>query len=190
MAEATFDVEAKIPEGAPAKSVNEMLQALLEERFGLVQHGENKEVAGFALVVGKNGPKLKPAAPPDPEAAKPKGQAELMAQLQKNMKSMQSAREAMPPGTPGESWSRWGNPAATMEDLANHLEGVVHRPVVDMTSLEGKYDVRLEMRWPSDGAPESGVSSALAEMGLKAEPRKISVTTIVVDKISKTLTEN
>ncbi len=35
-----------------------MLQALLEERFGLKTHREKKEVAGYALVLAKTGPKL------------------------------------------------------------------------------------------------------------------------------------
>lgn len=38
-----------------------MLQSLLEERFGLKVHRETQTKQGFALVVDKNGPKLKPA---------------------------------------------------------------------------------------------------------------------------------
>ena len=41
-----------------------MLQSLLEERFGLKVHRDTQTKQGFALVVGKNGPKLKPAEPP------------------------------------------------------------------------------------------------------------------------------
>src|SRR5215469_3879843 len=33
-----FDVDAKLPEGAPAGAVNEMLQSLLEDRFSLRFH--------------------------------------------------------------------------------------------------------------------------------------------------------
>jgi len=40
-----------------------MLQALLAERFKLTVHRESKEHAVYALVVGKNGPKLKESLP-------------------------------------------------------------------------------------------------------------------------------
>jgi uncharacterized protein (TIGR03435 family) len=70
-----FDVQAKMPPDTAAEVKNQMLQTLLEERFGLKVHKESKEVPIYALVVGKNGPKLKPAAelPPNaPGAPQPK----------------------------------------------------------------------------------------------------------------------
>ena len=63
MASERFDVLAKLPEGASREQVPEMLQALLAERFKLTVHRESKEHAVYALVVGKNGPKLKESAP-------------------------------------------------------------------------------------------------------------------------------
>src|ERR1035441_9283141 len=63
MASERFDVLAKLPEGASSGQVPEMLQALLAERFKLSVHRESKEHAVYALVVGKNGPKLKESAP-------------------------------------------------------------------------------------------------------------------------------
>src|ERR1700722_15101648 len=62
-----WDILATLPEGASRDQVPEMLQTLLAERFGLKVNKESKEQAIFALVVGKNGPKLKEAAP-DPDA--------------------------------------------------------------------------------------------------------------------------
>ena len=38
-----------------------MLQALLEERFQLKFHREDRETQGFSLLVAKGGSKLKPA---------------------------------------------------------------------------------------------------------------------------------
>jgi len=37
-----------------------MLQSLLKERFMLAVHRQTKEISGYALVVGKNGTKLRP----------------------------------------------------------------------------------------------------------------------------------
>jgi uncharacterized protein (TIGR03435 family) len=65
-----FDILAKIPEGANKDQVPEMLQALLAERFKLAVHREKRDTPGYALVVGKGGPKLK-EADPDPPAPAP-----------------------------------------------------------------------------------------------------------------------
>ncbi len=65
----------KMPPGTTEDQVNRMLQNLLAERFGLKFHHEAREVAGYELVVGKNGSrKLKPASEPpvgDSKAAPP-----------------------------------------------------------------------------------------------------------------------
>src|SRR5260370_14808764 len=53
-----FDILGKLPEGASPDQVPEMLQELLAQRFKLAVHRETKEHAVYALVVGKNGPKL------------------------------------------------------------------------------------------------------------------------------------
>ena len=43
-----------------------MLQKLLADRFQLNVHRESNEVAVYALVIGKNGPKLKDTASETP----------------------------------------------------------------------------------------------------------------------------
>lgn len=65
-----FNIQGRIPDGATAEQVPEMLQALLAERFKLTIHRESKEHAVYALVVGKGGPKLK-ESPPDAPAPAP-----------------------------------------------------------------------------------------------------------------------
>src|SRR5580700_9269396 len=64
LADQSFDIEAKIAAGTPKEELNGMLQSLLEDRFGLKVHRATKTRPGFALVVGKDGPKLKPSEPP------------------------------------------------------------------------------------------------------------------------------
>ncbi len=56
-----YDVSAKMPPGTPKDQVPAMLQALLADRFKLALHRETKDQRAYFLVVGKNGPKLKPA---------------------------------------------------------------------------------------------------------------------------------
>jgi uncharacterized protein (TIGR03435 family) len=48
-----FDITAKVPD-------EKMLQALLIDRFGLVFHHETQIRAGFALVIARNGVKIRP----------------------------------------------------------------------------------------------------------------------------------
>jgi uncharacterized protein (TIGR03435 family) len=57
---ARFDVVAKIPPNTSPGQVPMMLQTLLAERFKLTAHREQKVMPAYAMVVGKNGPKLKP----------------------------------------------------------------------------------------------------------------------------------
>src|SRR5579862_5790580 len=53
-----FDIVAKMPDGSTVDQAPKMLQALLEERFKLAVHRDNKEHPVLALVVGKGGSKL------------------------------------------------------------------------------------------------------------------------------------
>lgn len=58
-----FNIEAKAEDPAKAtrEEVLQMLQALLAERFQLKFHRETVDRPGFAMVVAKNGPKLREA---------------------------------------------------------------------------------------------------------------------------------
>jgi uncharacterized protein (TIGR03435 family) len=54
-----FDIEATMPEHATKDDAPAMLRALLEERFKLTAHESVEDHKVLALLVGKNGPKLK-----------------------------------------------------------------------------------------------------------------------------------
>jgi uncharacterized protein (TIGR03435 family) len=53
-----YDIVAKAEASVPDDRLMAMLQGLLAERFKLAIHRETKERAVYALVVGKNGPRL------------------------------------------------------------------------------------------------------------------------------------
>jgi uncharacterized protein (TIGR03435 family) len=57
--QAFFSVQAVMPDGATKEQFPEMLQALLAERFHLAVHRETRDNPAYALIVAKNGPKLK-----------------------------------------------------------------------------------------------------------------------------------
>ena len=55
-----YDIEAVAASPFKPGEYRAMLQSMLTERFGLVIHRETKDKAGYALVIGRNGPKLPP----------------------------------------------------------------------------------------------------------------------------------
>lgn len=74
-----------------------------------------------------------------------------------------------------------------LTSLAKSLGGEVHRTVIDKTGLTARFDLKLQ--WSKDESPNSGedvlpsVFTALQEqLGLKLEPGKGPVETLVVDR--------
>ncbi len=186
-----------------------MLMNLIVERFHLVFHHESREVAGFELMVGKNGSKLKvstladqsplgPALPPEPVPTKT--DADGFPRLDHPGVAMTMK---MAPNSKG--------PTIYLTFRAQGLDGLAHtigeelgRPVVDKTGLAGKYDFKLEFV-PADGPPvlsAQGVPDALddsgpgiltatqQQLGLKLEPKKVPLDMFVIDSVDKVPTEN
>ena len=146
---ATYDVTAKVPRGASRSDFRLMLQALLDKRFGLIYHWAPRSVPSYDLVVAKTGPKLLPAAPPNP------GTADQVAEVPR-WRPGQPWPE-LPPGVP--RMLHWAPPATdggfnyhvaarmeSVDDLAEFLEdySVVDRPVENRTGLKGAYDFTLD----------------------------------------------
>jgi uncharacterized protein (TIGR03435 family) len=194
LSDQSFDIEAKVPDGAPTEALNAMLQSLLEERFGLKVHRNTRRGQGFALVVGKNGPKLKPAEPPPTPAQ------ELTAEEQKGKtieygetllaamkKRVRENREGGTPLGDGYNFETW--PSITTEQFASRLARFAEAPVVDKTGFTGKYSVFMET-WKNADVPGGTVFDAVEKLGLKLEPRKVTFETVVVDQVSKTPTAN
>ncbi|MGA2270265.1 MAG: TIGR03435 family protein [Bryobacteraceae bacterium] len=161
MASERFDVLAKLPEGASRDQVPEMLQALLAERFKLAVHRESKERAVYALVVGKNGPKLKESSPdadaPAPDGANGGAGAPLVlgganpqVRVTGRGENTSVVVSGGPSGTVHMSMGpngalRLETPKMTLAALADLLSRFVDRPVVDMTELSGTYQVALDL---------------------------------------------
>ena len=157
-----FDIMAKIPEGASKDKVPEMLQALLADRFKLTAHRESKERPAYALVVGKNGPKLKeaepdPAAPPAADPAAPPGKGifvvgspEGQVRIEPNrdgrgasISSPQLGQMKVSVGEGGMMRMEFARISMTM--LADTLSRFAGKPVIDMTELKGNYQIALDL---------------------------------------------
>lgn len=190
LSDQVFDIEAKLPDGAPKEELNAMLQCLLEERFGLKVHRSTQTRPALALKVGKDGPKLKPAIP-GPAPAQELNEEEQRAQVEKLQAGLAAMRkrsqETLSSGTPlsafiSESWR-----SITPEEIAAQLVRFADAPVIDQTALTGAYSVTIEISKNADGPT---VFDAVEKLGLKLEPRKVTIETLVVDQVSKTPTAN
>jgi uncharacterized protein (TIGR03435 family) len=204
---ARFDIVAKLPDGESKDLVPEMLQTLLADRFKLAVHRDTKEHAIYALVVGKGGPKLKPAEEPVGNGA---------------------ALADKPGGGPGRGEPPRGAvymmmdpagahlkaPSVTLAALAEMISRFTERPVVDMTGVQGQYDFDLvfspetmrgapgggRMMMPPGGGehpaseapaePAASIYESVQRYGLKLEPRKAPMEILTVDHMEKEPTEN
>ena len=157
-----------------------MLQALLAERCKLVVHREMKTRSIYAIVVGKNGPKLKAAETSDLDALQTK---------HPNATTVPGGGGMVGGGKNGGS----GLYGATIGTLALALTYPAGRPVVDKTGLTGRYDFDLPQMQSlrasdrADGAPT--IFSVLEGFGLRLESRKEPVEVLVLDHVERP-TEN
>jgi len=161
-----YDILAKSSADATDQQTRQMLQSLLEDRFGLKVHRETRELPLFALTA-------------------PKG----------NTKMRQATDDGTPSeiGNGGEG-RRIHAHHVTMKQLAEAISGYVGDPVVDTTGLTGVYDFDLDFTPDQslDASAASGTSVYTAiqeQLGLKLEARKGPVEVIVIDRLEKP-TEN
>jgi uncharacterized protein (TIGR03435 family) len=175
-----FDILAKIPEGATKEQVPEMLQALLEERFKLKVHRENREQAVYGLVVAKGGPKLKepPAETEAPDTGGAPGEITFgngTNQVRINggrggttIVSSQTGTTKVSQGPDGQM--RLEMSKVTMTAFAEMLTRLVDRPVVDMTEVKGSYQIALDVSMDAlfNVARTAGVG--IPRLGARGEP--------------------
>jgi len=158
-----FEIVAKVPDGATKEQVRIMLQNLLADRFKLAIHRETKELPIYALTVGPRGPKLQPAAVSDPTPSNPAapaaGHGDAPSPPPSQRLSVRGGLKLGPDGCPELppfAAARGGNfmlmtpggacmisSGETMAELASDLSNQFSRPVVDQTSVTGKYAVKL-----------------------------------------------
>jgi uncharacterized protein (TIGR03435 family) len=162
-----YDIDAKSPEGVPDTELQPMLQALLKERFHLEAHLEQKEQSVYNLVVPKGGPKIKPfeEGHPPPRIPQMVGASGTMTAL-KN----------------------------TMDQLAMSLARPTDRPVINKTGLEGPWTYAIEWGQADHSAEPNGAPDIFGavqqQLGLKLEPAKAVVPTLVVDHAERLPTGN
>jgi len=177
-----FDLDAKVsPDDAPAFKAlsdddkNAMLRGILQDRFNLKAHKEMRELGLYNLVVAKGGPKLKIADPANTYEAGIK------------FGEKAAGAGAMSTRLDGKTFIAEFQ-ACGLDRIVPLLTQLAEKNVVDKTGLTGKYDIKLEVtpEWVKDdgNATAPRLLTALPEqLGLKLEPGKGPVESLVVDHI-------
>ena len=194
-----FDIVAKAATAVPPvrpgspDPILMMVRTLLEERFRMTIHAENREMPVYALVLAKPG-----------TLGRDLKKSEVDCDAIQGARFTAAARgEAAPPPVKADGWPlcgfagvQGGGPGAPggiqaggipMWQLANRLTRFVGRTVVDRTGLEGYYDWQLLFSPPGSPDQSGGsIFTALQEqMGLKLESTRAPVEVWVVDHVER-----
>jgi uncharacterized protein (TIGR03435 family) len=155
-----FEIDATYPADTAKEQVPLMLQTLLAERFKLVTHRETRIAPVFALVVAKNGPKMKVST------------AAMMSRSNPRRGHIDYQKITMP------------LLAATFR-----ASGWTDRPVLDKTGLTGEYDLVLDwtpddMKSDDQSAP-SLFTAVQEQLWLKLDAQTAPREFLIVDHAEK-----
>jgi uncharacterized protein (TIGR03435 family) len=168
-----FDVEARLPEGAPPDQVPSMLRTLLSDRFHLRAHSETRPTRVYELTVAAGGPRIHPIQPGETATAEPglhfHGDMRQFTGLLAVQISMPAPTSASTPVIASESPT----------------------PVLDKTGLEGIYDFSIDLQ-PEIGTDGFTFWKRVLEdqLGLKIGSSKADLDFVVVDDALKIPTTN
>jgi len=206
MVSETYDIEAVAEKGAipvnaspslQRERIQFILQTLLADRFKVRIRRETKEVSVYAMVVGKNGPKLQKSMMDDTRCTATSTDKPQLARLFGGIDpaSCHSFSGGPRPGLRGE--------AIDMSDLAAVMERFSDRPVLDHTGLTGLFKIAIpgwNLREPSPrptgseptaenralGDPgRPTISDVLQDLGLRLESTRAPVEMFVVEHFER-----
>jgi uncharacterized protein (TIGR03435 family) len=198
-----FEIAATIPEGVSASQVPEMLQHLLAQRFKLSLHFETRDWPVYALVVDKNGPKLKePLA--DADAPVPDTPGSTRFETPQGEARMDKEGYAIESGPYGPIRSYVDKTGVIHTDLLKiTMSQLVYmlgqdRPVLDKTNLKGYYQFSILRLSPVAASaagerpplPGEAERDALTTDGLRLVPMTAPFDVVVIDHLEKSPTEN
>jgi uncharacterized protein (TIGR03435 family) len=177
----SYDIDAKADDPATkSDQLRQMLQVLLADRFQLILRRETKELPVYALVVSKGGPKLKKAE--ERECPDVFGMEALASNTICHFLI----------GGPGTGLT--GN-TVNMRDLADALTVRLRQPVLDMTGIEGSFDIKTTGWNPGLSAPGTEPSAdpngaslfavLQEQLGLRLDSRKAPVGTLVIERAER-----
>ncbi|HVW09659.1 MAG TPA: TIGR03435 family protein [Bryobacteraceae bacterium] len=156
-----FDISARGRANATRHQVNQMLQSLLAERFGLKLHAVQSEMPGFALEVAVAKPKLTPSQSSEED---------------------QAARHEETGALAGIGFS--------MPSFAKMVGAYISKPVVDNTGMKGLYDFRIHWTERADQVSEQSdgislISALRDQLGLKLVSKHVMADLVQIDAASR-----
>ena len=200
-----YQIDARIPPGTTKQQFQRMLQNLLAQRFHLALHREIREFAGYELVVGKGGSKLKPSvATGDGTQEMPDSPPKIDAN---GFPILTAPGLVLMEGVRGKAVVTYlTGRAQPISALADRISREFRLPVVDKTGLSGAFDFTLEFAPQPPGALPSAVleegpgafddsapnliTAVQQQLGLKLLPRKIALEVLVIDRADRVPVEN
>lgn len=156
----TYNVEAKADKSVSLAQCKQMAQSLLEDRFKLKLHRENKEMPVYFLVPANSGPKLHEVgvdSPADGDGIRIQGH-------------------------------KIGANGWDMSIIAANLGSLeaVGRPVVDKTGYKGLFTFSLEYSTNKPGDDRPDIFTAVQQqLGLRLESGKAPVEFVVIDHLER-----
>jgi uncharacterized protein (TIGR03435 family) len=207
-----YVIEATVRPGATKEQVKRMLQNLLADRFKLTLHRETRDLPMYELTLLKKGPRLKASLKDRaddelPPVTKEEGFGAFYGLLKEKDGFLRLPSTMPTPAVEGPRYVSWPTPPINhvvgggqpIARLASLLSAQAGRPVVDKTGLTGDWDYNLEFAQgpvpasspdkPSDPAPDF-ITAVRDQLGLKMEPKKGPIETLVIDHVEKTPTDN
>jgi len=184
-----FHIDARAGFNAPADQIKLMVQSLLEDRFKLITHREQRDMPYYALVIARPDGRLGPYLRSLPDDCTPTAVAE--------------ARKQFPPRPRTDGGGLLDMQCATLSGLVDMMSAMAMAesslPIVDETNRSGKFvmEMRASSMVPSPVASVAtsdpslpSLTTALEEqLGLKLEERRGPVDVLVVDSVQQP-TEN
>ncbi|HEX3876570.1 MAG TPA: TIGR03435 family protein [Bryobacteraceae bacterium] len=196
----------KVPSGATMNDVPSMLRDLLEQRFHIQAHHEAREMRAYALLVGKDGARLK--AHPMELPVGTSGVVRFQGKDKDGFPAVAPGHVVMARLRQNDRMVLVGG-LEPIQALCNALSSELQEPVIDETELTGRYDFRLVYVPTPRGAASQTDDRAAGEtvggasdpgftifravesqLGLKLEHKKLAVDLLVVDSVDRTPTEN
>jgi uncharacterized protein (TIGR03435 family) len=171
----SYRVEATMPPGTPDTVVSQMLQGLLAERFQLKLQRGTKEMPVYALIPGKNGPKLKPAEVSERNGASKGG-------LKATGLNAQQLCNLL-----GKLLDR---PVVDQTGLSGTYDiALEFTPDPTLSPAMSKMEAEVAMRG-RESAGSSIFTAVQEQLGLRLEPRRMPTDTLVVESALRVPTEN
>jgi uncharacterized protein (TIGR03435 family) len=178
-----YDVTAVTNPQTTRAEIQQMLKALLAERFRLVVHQETRERPTFSLVLARSDRRL------GPQIRRIDLDCAAVEAANRKNEPVPLAANGAPPCGIFQQGSIYKAGGITMALFSQELSSAAGRVVVDRTGLTGNYE--LTLRYSTQTPAGSGsaddppsIFTALQEqLGLKLEPSSTPVPVLVIDQV-------